>query len=98
MMNENNERYQIVLKKQLKLADNEIDLSIVKDRDSAFAKINITVKYQTQRGSLVQQIDLDEDEWNLIKSSIEDYLERAEQAMIKMQDIFQEERKALTSQ
>lgn len=46
----------------------------------------------------MQQIDLDEDEWNLIKSSIEDYLERAEQAMIKMQDIFQEERKALTSQ
>jgi len=96
-MDREDEKYQIVLRKQLKFADNEINLNISKDKDSAFAKINITVKYQTQRGSLVQQIDLDEDEWTLIKNSVEDYLERAEKAIIKMRDIFQEDKEAVIS-
>lgn len=96
-MDEKDEKYQIVLKKQLKLSENEINLNIVKDRDSAPAKINITVKYQTQRGSLVQQIDLDEDEWMIIRNSVENYLERAEKAIIKMRDIFKEEEEAILS-
>lgn len=43
------ENYQIVFKKQMKLNENEIDLSIIKDRETPLAKINITVKYKTQR-------------------------------------------------
>jgi|Deesub1362B_J571_1020462.scaffolds.fasta_scaffold00474_10 hypothetical protein len=96
-MEEKDEKYQIVLKKQLRLSDNEINLNIVKDRDSAPAKINITVKYQTQRGTLVQQIDLDEDEWIIIRNSVEDYLDRAEKAIIKMKDIFTEKKEAVLS-
>jgi len=96
-MEEKDEKYQIVLKKQLKLSDNEINLNIVKDRDSAPAKINITVKYQTQRGTLVQQIDLDEDEWMIIRNSVEDYLDRAEKAIIKMKDNFKEKKGAILS-
>jgi|GEM_PF-2456526 hypothetical protein len=84
------ENYQIVLKKNLKLNENEIALNIIKDRESPLAKINITVKYKTQRGSLIQQIDVDEDEWIEIKNTIDGYLERAEKAIIQMKDIFKE--------
>jgi hypothetical protein len=87
MMDEN---YQIVLKKNLKLNENEIALNIVKDRESPLAKINITVRYKTQRGSLIQQIDVDEDEWNEIRNAIDGYLERAERAIIRMKDLFTE--------
>jgi hypothetical protein len=86
------ENYQIVLKKQLKLNENEIDLNIVKDRESPLAKINIVVKYKTQRGSLIQQIDVDEDEWMEIRDAIDSYLERAEKAIIRMRDLFTEDR------
>lgn len=84
------ENYQIVLKKSMKLNENEITLNIIKDRESALAKININVKYQTQRGTLIQQIDIDEDEWMEIKNTIDSYLDRAEKAIIKMKDIFNE--------
>ena len=86
------ENYQIVLKKQLKLNENEIDLNIVKDRESPLAKINITVRYKTQRGSLIQQIDVDEDEWMEIRDTIDAYLERAEKAIIRMRDLFAEDK------
>lgn len=84
------ENYQIVLKKSMKLNENEITLNIIKDRESALAKININVKYQTQRGTLIQQIDIDEDEWMEIRNTIDSYLDRAEKAIIKMKDIFNE--------
>jgi len=89
------ENYQIVLKKQMKLNENEIDLSIVKDRETPLAKINITVKYKTQRSSLIQQINVDEDEWLVIRDTIDSYLDRAEKAIIKMKDLFPEDKYVL---
>ncbi|HID42899.1 MAG TPA: hypothetical protein EYP30_03845 [Archaeoglobaceae archaeon] len=86
------ENYQIVLRKSMKLNENEIDLSIIKDRETPLAKINITVKYKTQRSSLIQQIDVDEDEWTVIRDTIDSYLDRAEKAIIRMKDIFSEDR------
>ena len=84
------ENYQIVLRKNLKLNENDISLNIIKDRESPLAKINITVKYQTQRGTLIQQIDVDEDEWMEIRNTIDSYLDRAEKAIMKIKDIFNE--------
>lgn len=86
------ENFQIVLKKQLKLNESEISLNIVKDRNSPLAKINITVKYHTQRGSVIQQIDVDEDEWMEIRDAVDGNLERAEKAIMNLKDIFKEEK------
>jgi hypothetical protein len=89
------ENYQIVFKKQMKLNENEIDLSIIKDRETPLAKINITVKYKTQRSSLIQQINVDEDEWTMIRDAIDSYLDRAEKAIIRMKDLFPEDKYVL---
>jgi len=85
------ENFQIVLKKFLKLDENEISIRISKEKNSALAQINILVKYPTQRGSIIQQIDLDEDEWMEIRDAVDGYIERAEKAIINLKDVFQEE-------